>query len=364
MIESKQTEEELKECERKFFRALRECPLAITLTSAKDHRYIEINHTFERLTGWSRGEVIGRTPFDIEIWVDPGQRIELVKRVLSGETVRDLQVRARMKNREVWIGLGYAALIEVNGETCMLSLIADIMDIKGAEDAKQAEEVLSRMGRKLLQAHDEERIKLAQELHDYVERLVLLSIDLGRFRQDSPNLVPDTSRQIGDAIRRVEDLVIDIQTLSQRLHSSKLQYLGLAAAAASFCKELSGHKKVEIDFVSEDVPKELPQEVSLCLFHVLQEALQNAVNYSGSRLLQVLLTGRSNELNLTIRDSGIGFEPEEAMKGPGLGLTIMKERLKMVHGELSIESQRGSGTTVHVRVPLDTRLIPQRRVGS
>src|ERR1700747_604815 len=103
MRQPKQVEDKLQECERKFFNALEECPLAVTLTSATDHRYIEVNNTFERISGWKRYEIIGRTPFDIDIWVDPSDRIEFVKRLLSGGRVKNLDVHARLKNREVWI---------------------------------------------------------------------------------------------------------------------------------------------------------------------------------------------------------------------------------------------------------------------
>jgi signal transduction histidine kinase len=113
---------------------------------------------------------------------------------------------------------------------------------------------------------------------------------------------------------------------------------------------------VEIDFHSENIPKELPREISLCLFRVLQEALQNAIKHSGSRHFQVSLRGGANEVELTVHDSGVGFEPEEALKGRGLGLTSMKERLKLVDGQLSIDSKPQSGTTIQARVPFGARM--------
>jgi signal transduction histidine kinase len=131
-----------------------------------------------------------------------------------------------------------------------------------------------------------------------------------------------------------------MQAMSHRLHSSKLEYLGLAAAAAGYCRELSDQYKVQIDLHSENIPKDLSQEISLCVFRVLQEALQNAIKHSGSRRFQVSLSRTSNEIFLTVHDSGIGFDPVEAIKGRGLGLTSMKERLKLVDGELSIERNR------------------------
>ncbi len=102
----------------------------------------------------------------------------------------------------------------------------------------------------------------------------------------------------------------------------------------------------------ENVPTALPSDISLCLYRVLQEALQNAVKHSGSPRAQVSITGGVNNINLTVEDSGVGFDPHDAMRGNGLGLTSMKERLKLVGGQLSIHSERGRGTMIHALVPL------------
>ena len=109
---------------------------------------------------------------------------------------------------------------------------------------------------------------------------------------------------------------------------------------------------VKIDFRGEDIPEDLSTEVSLCLFRVLQEALHNAVKYSGVREFEVALTGALNEIQLRVHDSGAGFDPKIARNGHGLGLTSMKERLKLVNGELFIESSPNQGTTVFARAPL------------
>jgi PAS domain S-box-containing protein len=363
MPEPERTKEALQECEKKFLKALQECPLAVTLTSAIDHRYIEVNGTFERISGWNRDEVIGRTPFDIEIWVDPSDRIEFVKRLLSGGNVKHLDVHARLKNREVWIGVGYGALIEINGETCVLSLIAGITDFKEDEETKQAEQTLSSMASRLIQAQEGERVSVARELHNYVDQLLLLSANLGGSRQTYPASLSERNQQIAEATRHIEDLVLDIQNLSERLHSSKLEYLGLAAATASFCKELSDDKKVEIQFSSEGMLERLPQDVSLCLFRVLQGALQNALSHSGSQRVEVLLRGETNEVYLTVRDSGIGFDVDAAANTPRIGLAIMKERLRLIDGEFSVQSQHGRGTTIQARVPLHAKIDSTEAAG-
>ncbi|HEU5254369.1 MAG TPA: ATP-binding protein [Vicinamibacterales bacterium] len=160
-------------------------------------------------------------------------------------------------------------------------------------------------------------------------------------------------------MRRIADLATDLQALSHRLHSSKLESLGLAGAAAGFCEELSDQQSIEIDCHSENISETLPIEISLCLFRVLQEALLNAIKHSGSRRFEVLLRGEADAVELTIKDSGSGFEPQQGVKGRGLGLTSMKERLALVHGHLSIHSELGRGTTVHARVPLRLKRSPE-----
>ena len=118
------------------------------------------------------------------------------------------------------------------------------------------------------------------------------------------------------------------------------------------CEELSNRHDVTIDVHFENIPEALPPEISLCLYRVLQEALQNVLKHSVSRHAHVSLNGQINTINLTIKDSGPGFDPHEAMRGPGLGLTSMKERVKVVGGQLSIHSQREHGTTIHAVAPL------------
>ena len=140
ITDRKQAEEALKSSEENFSKAFRESPLVKTLTSIQDHRYLEVNETFERFTGWRRDEILGRTPLEIETWVDPTQREKLVKRLLIEGTVRDLGVKFRRKDGQIRTALGTFELIEIRGELCALSMIADVTDLKRAEQAEQAAE--------------------------------------------------------------------------------------------------------------------------------------------------------------------------------------------------------------------------------
>ena len=220
-------------------------------------------------------------------------------------------------------------------------------------ERKIAEEALSSMSRRLIEAQDQERAGIARELHDDIsQRLALVAMDLDQQKQDLRASAEELRLGIGETYKRVSDLVSDIHAMSHQLHSSKLDSVGLEAAAAGLCRELSERQKILIDFFSEGILEKLPETISLCLFRVLQEALQNALKHSGAKQFRVSLVGSMNEIQLTICDEGRGFDVKRVPMGTGLGLTSMKERLKLVGGELFLDTQLQRGTTIHARVPL------------
>jgi PAS domain S-box-containing protein len=260
-----------------------------------------------------------------------------------------LEYRLRRHDGE-YRGLLDEGVPRFNVDGSFAGYIGSAIDIT---ERKLAEETLSKVSQRLIEAQEEERAWLARELHDDInQNVALLAANLGSLREGLPPWAAEFSQQIADATEKLANLGNDIQNLSHHLHSPKLEYLGLAAAAASFCKEFSGRQHVDINFHTENIPEELPHELSLCLFRVLQEALQNAAKHSGSRHFEVSFRGGASEIELKVHDSGIGFEPEQALKGRGLGLTSMKERMKLVGGQLHIVSKPGAGTTIRACVPV------------
>jgi PAS domain S-box-containing protein len=229
-------------------------------------------------------------------------------------------------------------------------------------EQKLAEEALSSISRRLIDAQEQERSRIARELHDDInQRLALVAMGLDRQRGDLRSTTREMRSAMGKAIKQLSDIVSDVHMMSHQLHSSKLDTVGLADAAAGFCRELSKQQNVEVDFKCDGIARELPEAIALCMFRVLQEALQNAVRHSGAKHFKVSLAECTNQIALTICDEGRGFNPAEALKGSGLGLTSMRERLKLVHGELSIESQSRKGTTIHARVPVGPKTIAAAR---
>jgi signal transduction histidine kinase len=128
---------------------------------------------------------------------------------------------------------------------------------------------------------------------------------------------------------------------------------------SSWCKTFGERHKIEIDFKNGDVPK-LPQEISLCLFRVLQEAVHNAAKHSGVKRVDVQLAENSGEIHLIVSDSGKGFDIEAASQSRRLGLTSMQERVRLVGGTIAIESKPMGGTTIRVHLPIESKQLPQR----
>jgi signal transduction histidine kinase len=163
--------------------------------------------------------------------------------------------------------------------------------------------------------------------------------------------------------KRTTEISNDVQALSHELHSAKLEYLGVVGGMRSWCKEFGERQGVKVEFKSFEGLSCLPPEISLCLFRVLQEALHNAAGHSGVRRIEVQLREDSREIHLVISDLGRGFDLETAMQGRGLGLTSMRERVRLVDGTIEIQSKPMSGTTVHVRIPLRSENAPERVAG-
>jgi signal transduction histidine kinase len=221
---------------------------------------------------------------------------------------------------------------------------------------RMREEALSSVNRALIDTEERERARIARDLHDDIgQRMALLAIKFEELRTDVPNAAPTADVvTIDELVKELAETSRDIQVLAHTMHSPKLEYLGLVKTARSFCKEFGNQHKLEIDFRSTELPNPLPIEVSLSLFRILQEALHNSAKHSGARQVAVELFETQDTVQLIVRDSGQGFDLQTAVKNRGLGLISMQERIKLVKGELSIDSQPMRGTTICARVPTNS----------
>ncbi len=221
---------------------------------------------------------------------------------------------------------------------------------------KNAEEAVHELSGKLMYAQEKERARLARELHDDLsQRLALLSIRLEvlKARDDADT---EWSREIEELITNIQDLSADMHRISHELHPAKLRQLGLEAAIRGFCREVSATHQLKISFFSVGIPRELPNHISLALYRIVQESLQNVARHSNATAASVKLAVEEGELVLIVSDNGSGFDPKGEVARRSLGITSMEERVALIKGTFLIESGNGNGTRVVTRVPI----LPQR----
>lgn len=218
-------------------------------------------------------------------------------------------------------------------------------------DRRSNEEALRTISGRLIAAQEEERRRIARELHDSVgQQIAVIAMEVQQL-QAVENAGSHSSRA-DQLFADVQKLSQSIQAISRELHSSSLDYLGLVAAIDGFCQQLRRSHNLEIDFASRNVPKGLAPDLSLAAFRITQEALHNVLKHSGQTRVQVNVEATATHLELTIRDQGVGFDVNEAMQGRGLGLVSMRERVFALKGQIVILSRQGEGTEIRVQLPI------------
>ena len=221
---------------------------------------------------------------------------------------------------------------------------------------KRAEEALKDVGGRLIAAQEEERRRVARDLHDdFNQRLALLAIQLERLKTNVA-----TSEELGHQFQllqaQTQEISVDIHRLAYKLHPSKLDHLGLAAALRGLCHEISESRKLKVQFQESGFVSVPPQEITLCLFRIAQEGLRNCVKHSGADSVRVVLAKTKNAIRLSVSDNGCGFDTRSGLMDQGLGFISIKERLHLLGGEMIVYSKPLRGTRLEVSVPLIRKL--------
>lgn len=248
--------------------------------------------------------------------------------------------------RLVWLQNLISLGLKSPGATKLHGFMIDV------SERKRAEEALKDLGGRLIAAQEEERRRVARELHDdFNQRLALLSLELEQLGQkiQKPTGLRESVKRLQ---AQAQEIAAEIHRLSYKLHPSKLDHVGLAAAVKSLCTELTDSGKLKVNFQQSGFPAALDKDVTLCVFRIAQEGLRNCVKHSGAESARVVLTKTRNAVRLAVSDNGCGFNAKTASIEKGLGFISMKERLHVLGGQINVSSRPLRGTRIEISVPL------------
>jgi signal transduction histidine kinase len=217
-----------------------------------------------------------------------------------------------------------------------------------------AEETLAGLSGRLIDAQEDERNRIAREIHDdYSQRLAVLANDLEELAEKNIQGSHATEGQrLHQLWNDVSEIVADLHSLSHSLHSSTLDNLGLVAGVKALCTEFAGQQQMQIQFAHGNVPRVIPAAVALCLFRISQEGLRNIKRHSGTNGAEVCLEGVDEQLHLSVTDRGKGFDVNDRSPLSGIGIRSMEERLRSLGGHLEIHSRPMEGTRIDAWLPL------------
>jgi two-component system, NarL family, sensor kinase len=347
---AKRNERHIKERTANLQALINNSPLGIAVMDA-NHNVQLCNPAFEKMFQFSQSEMMGK---NLDPFIAPGidEAPEITRRIQSGQGVH-VTTRRYRKDRTL-------VDVELHGVPMVLEgrLVGCYGIYQDISDRKKAEEKLRNLTFRVMRIQEEERARIASELHDDVsQRLGVLTFQLDQVLQDSLVTGPEFTKTLKSLSTIAHQLCSDIQQLTRHLHPSHVEIAGLVSAISGFCVEYARQNGFEIDFAHSRIPDSLPQEMKLCLYRVAQEAIHNAQKHSGCRRVRVELIGAPDSIRLCVTDAGRGFESVGARNGEGLGLVSMTERVKGLGGQLRVRSQPGSGTMVEASVPLARRAV-------
>jgi PAS domain S-box-containing protein len=324
-------------------RALSDVAPAMIWTVGPDGRCTDVNQSWLDFTGRTIDEELGDGWTTIIHPEDRSRAHEIYNAAVVRREPYRAEYRGRRHDGE------YRWLLDTGVPTFVSDVFAGyIGSVADITEIKRDGEALSNLSRKLMVTQERERAAIAHELQEHLcQRLTALALQLhhlgdGRAVGLAPG-VEELSREFGV-------LSSEILAISDPLYS-RLELLGLAACAASLCQTVSAAHEVTVDFAHRGVPADLSNDVALVLFRVLQEALDHAVKHAAVQRIAVTLRGAGDEIRLEVADDGAGGDHETGRDGEALGLISIRERVRLIDGNYSVESHPGSGTRIRASVP-------------
>jgi PAS domain S-box-containing protein len=360
----KSAEESLRKTEEKY-RSIFDNALEGIFETSPQGQLLTVNPALARILGYdSPGEIISKIR-DVrgQLYAHPDKRAEFVELIEKQDVVLGFECELlRRDGEKIWASISSRRVCGPDGKTLYYSgFMKDITELKQADEAsRKSERILNQnanelrmLAGRLIHNQEEERSRLARELHDdIVQRLAVFAIDIGKLEGELMDQPAPVQEKLSEMKRGMIKISGDVHNLSRRLHPSILDDLGLIKAVESECANFSRREGTEIVFNHENIPTDMPKDISLSLYRIIQEGLRNISKHACADHISVSLKGTDNEVLLSVQDDGIGFDPAEIKGKPGLGLSSIRERVRLIQSNHSINSQPEKGTQITVRVPL------------
>jgi PAS domain S-box-containing protein len=340
----------------RFQRMFEAAPIGMVMISHEGN-IVLANRQLQKLFGHSAKELLGLSIMDLIPHFSsrlPFRRLGDSRSKHSLGFAADRELHGRRKDgTEFPLQIGLSPVQTEAGNLVLVSIV-DSTERKIAEqELHDGQRELRELTGKLLHAQEDERHRIARELHDDLSQtLALLAMELDLTARNPPDGALKFRGRMQELTARVKQVSSSVHDLSHQLHPLKLEQLGVVPAIRSLCKELKQSYHLQIDFAVQQVPRDIPAHVGLCLYRIVQEALRNVIKYAKVDRAELELSGKGDEICLRIVDHGIGFDPALVSPGAGLGLVSIRERLRLVGGMIGIDSRPGAGTRIEIRVPL------------
>lgn len=236
----------------------------------------------------------------------------------------------------------------------LMGVTVDITDRKqGEEMLRQNQQDLSRLAGRIISAQEEELRRLSREIHDdLTQRLAAFALDAALIEKQLSPSQSQTVKDLRGLRDNLSEVSEEVHDLSRRLHPSILDDLGLVQAIQAESVAFINKTGIDLSIATDGFPDSVPQPLALCLYRIIQEGLQNITKHSGAKAASISLQGLSDGIRLLIEDKGVGFDPEEVRKKAGIGLSSMRERVRLLNGVIYYKSVRGQGTQIDVFIPI------------
>jgi PAS domain S-box-containing protein len=351
---------ERKQAEERFRLVVEAAPSGMVIVD-QDGKIVLVNSRTEELFGYQRKDLVGQ---QVEVLVPPASREKHT--TLRRDFFAQPQARQMGAGRElqglredgsrfpVEIGLNP---IDTGSGMWVLASILDVSERRQSErELRESRQELRALAARLFRAQEEERKRIARELHDGLSQSVaVLAFDTSSLVLAPPPAPEEMKKSLSKLQARITELSQDIRQIAHQLHPSILEDLGLAAALRELCEEFAARETIPVIFEHETLEETLPVDVASCLYRVAQEALHNIQKHARASHVWISAGQEAEDVRLCVRDDGVGFRSEAGASPQGMGIVSMKERVRLLQGRFSIASQPGEGTTLTVSIPLPRR---------